>query len=195
MLYEGSTKWRWTWLGFEHWDCTISPDLFLPSCLKHDVAYGSLQKFAGLDDSGELDPTWNPRNKALADNKYWADIAKHGCQDAGAWEITVPCRGLPLIPDSVWNRTLADQYFWGVAEVNSKGWPITNEDFNHMNHTPGFVRCGDSDWRTNRDSAAPFPNSRRYVHTSATRARISIRSHSAAGALGACPTSLQMPMK
>ena len=78
----------WGWIGTEDWDweCT-DPGLEgpVPSCLKHDVMYSGLQKFAGASpgtaDGNELDAAWNPRNKALADAKFRKDIAKYGCQN------------------------------------------------------------------------------------------------------------------
>ena len=81
---------RYNWLKRGDWECTASPDGPKPSCLKHDVAYASLQKFGGYDtvrpltskpNDKELDEAWNPRNKALADALFKADISKYGCQD------------------------------------------------------------------------------------------------------------------
>ena len=77
----------------------------VPSCLKHDVAFASLQKFAGDDadaplanepDGDELDEAWNPRNKALADEKLRADIRRYkediGCQDQSGGYAAFVCR-------------------------------------------------------------------------------------------------------
>ena len=51
---------RFAWLDRGDWSCTKSPDGPLPSCLKHDVAYGGLQKFArpGCDSRFDLRPGW-----------------------------------------------------------------------------------------------------------------------------------------
>ena len=57
---------KWDWLGFGDWKCTFpAVNGPVPSCLKHDVMYSALQKFAGANpgtaDGDELDATWNPR--------------------------------------------------------------------------------------------------------------------------------------
>lgn len=82
------------------------------------MAYHSLQKFANSDSSGLLDRTWNPRNKALADAKMWADVSNFGCWGAteGRW---VCLNGY---------RFAANFYFSGVAYLNNKGWPVTTHD-------------------------------------------------------------------
>ena len=41
---------RFAWLKRGDWSCTKAPDGPVPSCLKHDVAYGSLQ--SGCADRG-----------------------------------------------------------------------------------------------------------------------------------------------
>ena len=104
----------------------------MPSCKKHDVAFASLQKFAGVAGAdkwgNELDAAWNPRNKALADAKLYADIATHGCQQSTGTAAAVWCA-----VDKVW---LAENiYFRGVARINHKGWPITTQDYNHAGIT------------------------------------------------------------
>ena len=70
------------WLGYEKWDCSNWLDSPLPSCLKHDVAWDSLRKFIGTSDDA-IDAAWNPRNKHLADTRFFLDIATHGCQQSG----------------------------------------------------------------------------------------------------------------
>ena len=134
---------RFAWLDRGDWECTLSPDGPIPSCLKHDVAYGGLQKFAGMNantsltappDGTELDETWNPRNKALADAKFKADIANWGCQDPS----NVAKFGVCRIPRGV----MADQvYFWGTARVNHKGWPVTTRDLSHIDGHYRFIVC------------------------------------------------------
>ncbi len=96
----------------------------LPSCRRHDVAYHSLQKFDGSDSDSELDQTWNPRNKALADAKFWADIREWGCLGGNLAGRTTFC----LIPS---NWTMANVYFTGVAIANNKAWPVTTQDLDH----------------------------------------------------------------
>ena len=128
---------RYAWLGYGDWRCSDPPAPLprtpqgpVPSCLKHDVAYDSLQQFdsAGADyplaakpDSEELDSAWNPRNKALADYKYKADITRWGCQDQSGRDAAELCR-LPMEFYAEW------PYFRAVAHVNNKGWPVTNRD-------------------------------------------------------------------
>ena len=45
--------------------------------------WGSLKKFVG-DDDPQLDATWNPRNKLLADMKFTADMIRYDCDED--WE-------------------------------------------------------------------------------------------------------------
>ncbi len=141
---------RYAWLDRGDWECTLSPDGPLPSCLKHDVAYGGLQEFAGQDtktsltaspDGTELDEAWNPRNKALADAKFKADIAKWGCQDETSVAKAGVC-ALARFPLS--NAFMAEHvYFWGTARMNSKGWPVTTRDLRHIDGLPRFIVCGE----------------------------------------------------
>ena len=135
---------RFAWLDRGDWECTLSPDGPIPSCLKHDVAYGGLQKFAGLDanasptdppDGDELDEAWNPRNKALADANFKADIAKWGCQDPS----NAAKFGICLLSKSGF---MAEHvYFWGTAKVNDKGWPVTTRDVRHIDGLYRFIVC------------------------------------------------------
>ena len=141
---------RFAWLNRGDWECTKSPQGPVPSCLKHDVGYGSLQKFAGLDanasltsppDGTELDEAWNPRNKALADYKFKADITRWGCQN----QLGAPADGLCLSSiDFLFfsNAFMAEHvYFWGTAVVNHKGWPITTSDVVDIHLGPRFTIC------------------------------------------------------
>ena len=117
----------------------------VPLNLKHDVAYGSLQKFAGGDavaplgndpDGDELDEAWNPRNKALADEKLRADIRRHGCQDQSGTLAAIMC----LLASE---ETIANRYFDAVAKVNHKGWPVTNADINDFASNFEFEVCNE----------------------------------------------------
>ena len=118
----------------------------VPTCLKHDMAYASLQKFEGVNlidpdtereigDTEELDITWNPRNKYLADDKFHADILKYGSQRSdltiGGWllRLATPWRPDPFAAfayDSsmcnLSNEDLAIIMMWGVREQNDKDW-------------------------------------------------------------------------
>lgn len=112
---------RTRWLGVGNWQCDAVFDGALPSCRKHDVAFGSLQKFVGTDSADELDRTWNPRNKALADAKFWADIVEHGCDSGDIEEFTCGIGGYAT-------KVTGHFYHTGVSDANNKGWPVTTED-------------------------------------------------------------------
>ena len=128
------------WLGRGNWVCDYAPDLPLPVCQKHDVGFALLQRFYGIDSVDELDQTWNPRNKALADAKFWVDIAQHGCI------------GGPM--DCYWaSGGIAYTYFTGVAKGNHKGWPVTTQDLDHARaHQEG-----------DRDRVSSAPSAHAYV--------------------------------
>ena len=75
---------RYDFLSYGDWTCSVAVLTqlhrpFLPSCLKHDVAY-SLRDFLGPNILGSAwldeDAAWNPRNKYLADLKFSTDILK-----------------------------------------------------------------------------------------------------------------------
>ncbi len=121
-------------MGIGDWVCTNpAPDGPVPSCLKHDVAYGSLQKFAGanpdnviggVEEGDEIDEAWNPRNKALADAKFYADIRRYGCElEAVLWSILF-CR--------INTAYIAHYFFTGVAYFGDRDWPVTKEDIVHI---------------------------------------------------------------
>ena len=137
-MIDSSTG-QYNWLDRGDWECTVSSDGPLPSCLKHDVAYGGLQKIAGADtdvaDGTELDEAWNPRNKALADYKFKSDITRWGCQDQ-----TLIARALCLVPSS---GIAQFPYFWAVAKRNHKGWPVTERDVADFTARPSFINCAE----------------------------------------------------
>ena len=74
---------RFTWLGYGDWSCSQPLENLVPDpgdglpCLKHDVAFDSLQLFVPYDSvkgkSETLDAGWNPRNKYLADLMFVVD--------------------------------------------------------------------------------------------------------------------------
>ena len=133
---------RYAWIGQKaqiDWVCTKFFDGPVPSCKKHDVAYGGLQSFAGPDTSrangNTLDEAWNPRNKALADDKFKADIVAHGCQQQSVAATLVVCW---------WPRQfMAARYFNGVAHVNNKHWPVTTTDISNIRSSMRFKNCGE----------------------------------------------------
>ena len=121
-----------TWLGFDNWSCTTSPDFSDPICRKHDVAYATLQKLVGEHDGNELDLAWNPRNKHLADAVLKADLNKHGCDQRSALaSITLCSFGVPT-----------SSIHWFVNHWNNKGWPVTQQDIDDTEIHPRFRLCG-----------------------------------------------------
>ena len=140
---------RYDWDGFSYgpdWRCTdprqvnglnlITPQGPKPSCVKHDVAYASLQDFVD-DPPGKsdktLDTSWNPRNKHLADAKFHSDILKYGCQASNL-----------SLRDIVWcndKKSLADYMHYGVNKLNNKRWPVTKHDIIDAEGSQAFEVC------------------------------------------------------
>ena len=124
-------------------------------CLKHDVAYGSLQRFV-LDQQGQepgntLDAAWNPRNKYLADHIFLID-GICGVQTGQDRRDCLPGadNNLKLLnmlfhlpwwdsPDGEWLNAKIQQAF--VAHVNSKLWPITDQDVEHAEANQEYLAC------------------------------------------------------
>lgn len=133
----GYTRGRYAnWLTSPDWECTDPAFLEGPwaACYKHDLAFNGLQRFGGKADKylwdEELDESWNPKNKALADLKFRADILKYGCRGAG-WKDKLECALLGKI-------NIAWLYHYSVAKVNHKGWPVIDGDLR------GFSRYAQS---------------------------------------------------
>ncbi len=135
---------RFDWINYGDWRCSAPFEGLktllngpVPSCLKHDVGYG-LQRLAGIAEDGkwdtELDEAWNPRNKALADLKFRADIMKHGCQNPTEKARNSICR-LPKESMASWI------YYPAVAYGNDKGWPVTKDDLSNVDSAYRFVNC------------------------------------------------------
>ena len=134
------------WLEAADWSCTWSPDGPMPACWKHDFAYNGLQRFAGIADEdawgSELDATWNPFNKALADLRFKADVLKYGCQNpSNIAKVSVCPRE---------RKWLGDKYFWGVAEYNDKNWPVTSADLRGFSTTSEELMRREHDLRYER---------------------------------------------
>lgn len=119
-----------SWLGYENWDCSSWFQGPVPSCLKHDVAWDSLRKFEGTSDD-TIDLAWNPRNKYLADERFYADIKANGCQYP-TWRSRESWCYLPSLA-----QAFVMQY--GVRNINSKLWPYTSHDVEHVEGDPKFV--------------------------------------------------------
>ena len=133
--HDTSNTGKYRWLDTGGWDCDWSPDGPLTSCLKHDVAYGTLQAIVGTSDVDDLDTVWNPRNKALADERFRLDILEYGCQD----------ETINFLADWIgWcdmsNEALARIYYGMVVKRNSK-WPVTKSDLTEITRTASYVEC------------------------------------------------------
>ena len=139
----GALDGRYGLLGYGDWVCTHAiPNLpehpFEPSCVKHDVGYGSLQKFVGTAGADDRDSVWNPRNKYLADIEFLDDLRK----DATEWnDPPTSCLKFALVPklyiackihkSRAGVLARAHIIHFGVASINSKfwaGWPIIVSD-------------------------------------------------------------------
>ena len=145
-LRTGPQADRWAWLAFGDWVCTSFLDGPVPSCLKHDVAWGSLKRFevnsedddVRAKDGDMLDEAWNPRNKSLADANFKADIARHGCQNSDRLARALVCPPVNLLGIAT-NHSLSELYFLGVANINSKSWVYTDYDSEHIDSNPRFA--------------------------------------------------------
>ena len=125
------------WLKSDDWSCTKSPDGPMPACWKHDFAFNGLQRFEGEadeDDWGdELDITWNPFNKALADLRFKADILKYGCQNSARGDsVKWAC--------SFSRETMANVYLFFVAKQNHKNWPVISADMRGFSDNPDKLK-------------------------------------------------------
>ena len=134
---DNPTVWpQYEFLGYGDFDdCTASPDGPRHACRKHDVAYGSLQKFQGVEEGNELDEAWNPRNKSFADLKFYLDVERFGCQNP-SWEAIILVCGMP-------RQNLANFYYWGVTKnvAGHRAWPVTSQDFEHIGNNWRFTHC------------------------------------------------------
>ena len=108
------------------------------------MAYASLQKFTGAnprnilggwENGEELDEAWNPRNKALADAKFYADVKKNGFElSAIGWRILVCWVNLEFV---------AGYFFTGVGHLGDRDWPVTKEDIKDIGDAKEDL---DPDW-------------------------------------------------
>ena len=128
-----------TWLAYGDWECTFWADISYPTCRKHDVAFASLQKFAGPTEGAvngdEMDEAWNPRNKFLADKVAYNDIKKYNCDD--------PSNDARRVGLCAAGPTLSAAFFnFGISKINTKTWPLTDQDITHAEKTlPEFISC------------------------------------------------------
>ena len=156
-------------LGYENWDCTFVPDdVFLSSCLMHDVSWDTLRKVVGGVTSDDIDSAWNARNKYAADTHFLSRLLKDA-EERGhtavcprevslIGRITLFLRSQPYLgfvackiyeaSASVTSRAYA--MYYGVSAINSKRldgllsgswrrWEITDEIERHVADNPHFV--------------------------------------------------------
>ena len=133
---------QYDWLGYGNWQCDRVPEAPEAACLKHDVVYGSLQKFVGTASDDELDTAWNPRNKHLTDSVFLVDILNDGCQNPSPnLGDDVWCFGFTVAEFGTFGTVKkAEVMHWFVNKLNSKTWPTTEHDIEHTkNHI--FAEC------------------------------------------------------
>ena len=129
-----------TWLEYgEDWSCTNWMDASDATCRKHDVAFASLQRWVGTGEVTEMDQTWNPRNKHLADAKFAADFAKYNCEMPSnfAW---IFCGFGGAIDATLGTEQVSGVMHFGVNKINSP-WPVTRHDVEHSEGIPRFLKC------------------------------------------------------
>ena len=142
-LSESLTIGPYPWFSYGGGDiCSTSPDAPIAACLKHDVMWGSLKWFEGTDSASELDATWNPRNKLLADAKLVADARKYDCDDV-QFLRDVPAEIFCGLPASMMGSMMgyAIREFADRNPLVSPDWLYTQEDIQHTVNSPVFVQC------------------------------------------------------
>ena len=133
------------------------------ACLKHDLSWGTLQRSIdpeSEDSATELDSTWNPRNKHLADAVFYADNL---CQDISVRTTCLEDTDIFWAAQTIeWSSSEAARRTWGVAEANDLGWPVTSADLAHARDNRHYVACGSPPVPTlDVVSAAPRPSADR----------------------------------
>ena len=116
------------------------------ACLKHDLAWGGLPRFAGspTNERNEDDPdsAWNPRNKALSDRILLLDLT---CANRPL-ERRAKCLSEP---SGLVEAALSSFYFsskarvlWRiVADFRDADWPITTAEVNDGIRRPFYMEC------------------------------------------------------
>ena len=116
-------------LAYGNWACSFLPvEGPVPACLRHDVAYSSLQQFVGGGGRHVLDGAWNPRNKHLADTIFRDDLDKAFSGDSWAQRLSR-------------NTQVSALLHWFVNKANNKTWPMTYHDIQDTKDRPYFRRC------------------------------------------------------
>ena len=139
---------RYEWLQYDNFACSnwILPDpgQGLP-CMKHDIPYASLQVMIPDDGTpaATLDIAWNPRNKYLADHLLLVD----GICGMRVGELRRKC-----IPEAAEDHSIVETLlkvgwwlpkitYFGVGDINHKGWPITKQDAVHAKRNFEYLSC------------------------------------------------------
>ena len=128
------------WLQSADDRCTFFLDVVTYACDKHDIALSTLQHAVSNNDTGSpanvMDAAWNPRNKYLADWVFKNDIYNHACDpnETGIFVDRAFC-------DALSNAELANFYFFGVANINNKSWPVTIHDVIDAESNQKFSEC------------------------------------------------------
>ena len=152
----------WTWLDYQNLVCDPDDpriDFLVPDpngtapCLKHDVAYGTLQRIVP-DPAGTegrtMDAAWSPRNKYLADLLFLID-GECGILTGQERRQCIPTVAAPnalldIISVVGWvlntdNLTGPMVQHFVVSQVNSKNWPITAPDIGHVRANWRYLEC------------------------------------------------------
>ena len=153
------------WLDYQNFICdnVFGPVNFpdpsgVAPCLKHDVAYGTLQHIVpeaqGLEGT-TMDAAWSPRNKYLADLLFLIDGE---CGMKAGQErrecipgATNPNELLDAITVTAWfllgnHQSIGEALnprvqHAAVAYGNSKLWPITQPDVDHAQANQNYLDC------------------------------------------------------
>ena len=116
-------------------------------CIRHDVAWNSLQEFDSDPPNSNIerriDSAWNPRNKFLADAIFLIELTCAGYQgleriqcfseNPDFWEVVGKL-----------GSTRARHRSKFVVEWNDFAWPITDQDVDHARERPRFIICSDT---------------------------------------------------
>ncbi len=102
----------------------------------------------GLEPGNTLDVAWNPRNKYLADHIFLMDSLcginrgeRRGCipEDDSDHDFLAVLVQTPWWDNANFQNAAAQHF--AVAQINSKDWPITEQDIAHANANQEFLAC------------------------------------------------------
>ena len=122
------------------------------SCLKHDLAYDSLQRFIGGDTStknSDVDAAWNPRNQHLANVQFFIDQVcgrleateiRHCIEKAAAEAQSPPQSYGALVLTSLTERQL-NRARYDLVRIHTTKGPVTQQDYDHITRNPRFMSC------------------------------------------------------